>query len=474
MSTLPLSIGNIHFIGIGGIGMSGIAEVLNELGHQVTGSDLLENSNTTRLNGLGIKILIGHNRSNVQNAKIIVISTAIDNNNIELIEAKNKGLPIVHRAEMLCELMRLKWSIAIAGTHGKTTTTSLVAAILEGADFDPTVINGGIINNWKSNARLGKGEWMVVEADESDGSFAKLTPTVAVVTNIDSEHLDHHGNFNNLQSAFQNFVSSIPFYGFKVLCIDHPIVQKLIPINKDRRLLTYGLSATADVKAINIKYQNEFTSFDLILSEKIINYTTTWKEIKLPMHGHHNVLNCLASITVAVEMGISEKKIRNSLQNFKGIRRRFENKGTSDSGIKIIDDYGHHPVEINYALSSGRVIAKKNQLIAVFQPHRYSRLQDLFNEFCGCFNNADVVIVADVYAAGENAIEGFNKETLAAGISDFGHKNVSLLESEDDLCPMIYELANPNDVVIFLGAGNITKWSDNIISDINRYRGRKC
>ena len=474
MSTLPLSIGNIHFIGIGGIGMSGIAEVLNELGYQVTGSDLSENSNTKRLNGLGIKILIGHKKSNIQNAKIVVISTAINNNNIELIEAKNRGLPIVHRAEMLCELMRLKWSIAIAGTHGKTTTTSLVASILFGADYDPTVINGGIINNWKSNARLGEGEWMVVEADESDGSFAKLTPTVAVVTNIDSEHLDHHGNFNNLESAFQNFVSSIPFYGFKVLCIDHPVVQELIPINKDRRLLTYGLSATADVKAININYHDEFTSFDLILSEKIFNNGVTWKEIKLPMHGHHNVLNCLASITVAVEMGISEKKIRNSLESFKGIRRRFEKKGTTNTGIKIIDDYGHHPVEINYALSSGRIIAKKNQLIAVFQPHRYSRLKNLFNEFCGCFNNADVVIVADVYAAGENAIEGFNKETLAAGISDFGHKNVSLLRNQDDLCAIIHELANPNDVVIFLGAGNITKWSDNIISEIDNIEVRNA
>ena len=467
MSNLPLSIGIIHFIGIGGIGMSGIAEVLKELGYQVSGSDIAENSNTKRLIKLGIKIKIGHKPSNIQNARIVVISTAISSQNIELIEAKNKKIPIVHRAEMLCELMRLKWSIAIAGTHGKTTTTSLVASILEGADFDPTVINGGIINNWKSNAKLGKGEWMVVEADESDGSFSKLTPTVAVITNIDSEHLDYHGNFENLQKAFNDFISSIPFYGFKVLCIDHQIVQKLIPLNKDRRLLTYGLSANADVKANNLKYLDDLTTFDLILSDKIIKKPDIWKNIELPMQGQHNILNCLASITVAIEMGIEENQIRDALKKFKGIKRRFENKGVSKSGIKIIDDYGHHPVEINYALSSGRILAKKNKLIAIFQPHRFSRLRDLFNDFCSCFNNADYVFIIDVYSAGEEKIKGFNKETLAAGITDHGHNNVSVINNENEICHKINNIADVNDVVIFLGAGNITKLSDNIISEIN-------
>ncbi len=467
MSNLPLSIGIIHFIGIGGIGMSGIAEVLNELGYQVSGSDITENNNTKRLIKLGVEIKIGHKPSNIENARIVVISTAISSQNIELIEAKNKKIPIVHRAEMLCELMRLKWSIAIAGTHGKTTTTSLVASILEGADFDPTVINGGIINNWKSNAKLGKGEWMVVEADESDGSFSKLTPTVAVITNIDSEHLDYHGNFKNLQKAFNDFISSIPFYGFKVLCIDHPVVQKLIPLNKDRRLLTYGLSANADVKAVNLKYLDELTTFDLILSDKIVKNTDTWKNINLPMQGQHNVLNCLASITVAIEMGIEENQIREALKNFKGIKRRFENKGVSKSGIKIIDDYGHHPVEINYALSSGRILAKKNKLIAIFQPHRFSRLRDLFNDFCSCFNNADYVFILDVYSAGEEKIEGINKETLATGITDHGHNNVSVVNNKNEICHKINNIADANDVVIFLGAGNITKLSDNIISEIN-------
>ena len=467
MSKLPLSIGLIHFIGIGGIGMSGIAEVLNELGYNVSGSDIIQNSNTERLKNLNIKVYIGHKSRNVHGAQIVIISTAISKNNIELIEAKNKKIPIVHRAEMLCELMRLKWSIAIAGTHGKTTTTSLIASLLDGADFDPTVINGGIINNWKSNAKLGKGEWMVVEADESDGSFSKLTPTVAIVTNIDSEHLDFHGSFSNLENAFNNFISSIPFYGFKVLCIDHPVVQKLIPLNKDRRLLTYGLSTTADVKATNIEYHENVTVFDLILSNKILSPSRIWKKIILPMHGKHNVLNCLASICVAIEMGISEKIIRTSLNNFKGIKRRFENKGVSKNGVRIIDDYGHHPVEINYALSSGRILAKKNKLIAIFQPHRYSRLKDLFNEFCQCFNNADYVFIADVYAAGEKKIENFNKETLASGISDFGHNNVSIINNEDEICGQINKIAKPNDVVIFLGAGNITKWSDKIIHQLD-------
>jgi len=463
----PIEIGPIHFIGIGGIGMSGIAEILINQGYSVQGSDLKETEITSRLERMGASIKIGHDKNNLKNAAVVVISSAIDKKNPELNYARSAGLPVVRRAEMLAELMRMKSNVAIAGTHGKTTTTTLVATLLDEGDFDPTVINGGIIHAYGSNARAGAGEWMVVEADESDGSFSKLTPTVAVVTNIDSEHLDYHGSFENLENAFNKFVSSIPFYGFKVLCIDHPVVQKLIPLNKDRRLLTYGLSTTADVKAANIEYFDNHTSFDVVLSNKILSSAETWKKITLPMLGKHNVLNCLASISIAIEMGISENSIRNTLNNFKGIKRRFESKGVTNDGIKIIDDYGHHPVEITYALSSGRILASKNKLIAIFQPHRYSRLKDLFDEFCQCFNNADYVFITDVYAAGESEIKNFNKETLATGISDYGHNNVSIINNENEICDKILSIAKPNDVVIFLGAGSITKWSDTIVHQLN-------
>ena len=467
LTRLPFELGVIHFIGIAGIGMSGIAEVMSNLGYSVQGSDIVSSKITVRLQNIGINIFLGHNARNLENVEVAVVSSAIRGDNVELLEARKRGIPIVKRAEMLAELMRLKLNVAIAGTHGKTTTTSLVSAVFDKAGLDPTVINGGIIRAYNSNVRIGTGDWMVVEADESDGSFSKLTPTVAVVTNIDSEHLDYHGSFENLENAFNKFVSSIPFYGFKVLCIDHPVVQKLIPLNKDRRLLTYGLSTTADVKAANIEYFDNHTSFDVVLSNKILSSAETWKKITLPMLGKHNVLNCLASICIAIEMGISENSIRNTLNNFKGIKRRFESKGVTNDGIKIIDDYGHHPVEITYALSSGRILASKNKLIAIFQPHRYSRLKDLFDEFCQCFNNADYVFITDVYAAGESEIENFNKETLAAGISDFGHNNVSIINDENEICDKILSIANPNDVVIFLGAGSITKWSDTIVHQLD-------
>ncbi|HAE09087.1 MAG TPA: UDP-N-acetylmuramate--L-alanine ligase, partial [Alphaproteobacteria bacterium] len=394
MSELPLSIGTMHFTGIGGIGMSGIAEILFELGYAVQGSDMSDNANVRRLRAKGIPIVTGQRAENVENASLVVISTAIKPDNPEVVAARAKFLPIVHRAEMLGELMRLRWSIAVAGTHGKTTTTSLVATLLNSADIDPTVINGGIITGWGSNARLGKGSWMVVEADESDGSFAKLKPTVAVVTNIDPEHLDHHGSFEALETAFLNFVASIPFYGFATLCIDHPSVQRLMAGIKDRRIITYGMSANADVRAINLRADAGAMLFDVQLSDRINGDSAALQNVRFPMLGDHNVQNCLAAIGVALEMNIDAPRIRDALAAFGGVGRRFETKGISN-GVTIIDDYGHHPVEIKAALKAGRMLSGNNKLIAVVQPHRYSRLADLFTDFCSCFNDADEVLVAD-------------------------------------------------------------------------------
>ncbi|NDG37147.1 MAG: UDP-N-acetylmuramate--L-alanine ligase, partial [Alphaproteobacteria bacterium] len=396
MSELPLSIGTMHFTGIGGIGMSGIAEILFELGYAVQGSDMSDNANVRRLRAKGIPIVTGQRAENVENASLVVISTAIKPDNPEVVAARAKFLPIVHRAEMLGELMRLRWSIAVAGTHGKTTTTSLVATLLNSADIDPTVINGGIITGWGSNARLGKGSWMVVEADESDGSFAKLKPTVAVVTNIDPEHLDHHGSFEALETAFLNFVASIPFYGFATLCIDHPSVQRLMAGIKDRRIITYGMSANADVRAINLRADAGAMLFDVQLSDRINGDSAALQNVRFPMLGDHNVQNCLAAIGVALEMNIDAPRIRDALAAFGGVGRRFETKGISN-GVTIIDDYGHHPVEIKAALKAGRMLSGNNKLIAVVQPHRYSRLADLFTDFCSCFNDADEVLVADIY-----------------------------------------------------------------------------
>ena len=386
MSELPLSIGTMHFTGIGGIGMSGIAEILFELGYKIQGSDASDNANVRRLRDKGIPVVTGQSADNIEGASLVVMSTAIKPDNPEVVAARSKFLPIVHRAEMLGELMRLRWSIAVAGTHGKTTTTSIVATLLSSADIDPTVINGGIITGWGSNARLGKGQWMVVEADESDGSFAKLKPTVAVVTNIDPEHLDHHGNFKALEIAFLNFVASIPFYGFATLCIDHPSVQRLMSSIKDRRIITYGLSANADVRATNLRVADGAMLFDVHLSERIHGDSDTLSDIRFPMLGHHNVQNCLAAIGIALEMNIDAARIKKTLASFGGVGRRFEAKGTSN-GVTIIDDYGHHPVEITAALKAGRMLCGSNKLVAVVQPHRFSRLADLFTEFCSCFND---------------------------------------------------------------------------------------
>ena len=469
MSHLPQNLGVIHFIGIGGIGMSGIAEILIQSGYLVQGSDINISDNTNRLKKIGVKIFIGQKSSNINNAKIIVVSTAITNTNIELITAKKMFLPIVHRAEMLGELMRLKQSIAVGGTHGKTTTTSLISRIIEQNGMDPTIINGGIISSLGSNAKLGGGEWMIVEADESDGSFAKLNPTVAVVTNIDLEHLDHHGNEKKLEHAFFNFVSSIPFYGFICLCIDHPRVQKLISKLEDKKVITFGLSANADIRATNIIYKNNCMNFDLNISKRLNTHTKVYN-IEFSMIGLHNIQNALAAISIGLELNIPIESIQNSLKTFSGVKRRFEKVGNYNGSL-IIDDYGHHPVEISSALSAARLIAPKNKIISIFQPHRYSRLRDLFEDFCSCFNDSDQVLLLDVYPAGEKVIKKFESINLAEGLIKYGHKKVSYVKDSNKLANIIKDNLIPGDLVICLGAGTITKIANNLEYDLkNEYR----
>ena len=460
----PKNLGIIHFIGIGGIGMSGIAEILFQSGYQVQGSDLNKSNNTNRLESLGIKIYIGQKKSNIVNAKIIVVSTAISETNEEFLAAKKMFLPIVHRSEMLGELMRLKQSIAIAGTHGKTTTTSLIAKMIEENGMDPTIINGGIISSLNSNARLGNGEWMVVEADESDGSFAKLNPTAAIITNIDLEHLDYHKTEENLEIAFFNFVSSIPFYGFVCLCIDNPRTQKLISKLENKKVITYGMSANADIRATNISYKNNKMIFSLNITnnkrfEKIV------QEIEFSMIGIHNIQNALATIATGIELKIPLAKIKKTLKNFTGVQRRFQKVGNFKNTI-IIDDYGHHPVEINSALAAARLLAPENKIFTIFQPHRYSRLRDLFDEFCRSFNDADIVLLLDVYSAGEKPIKNFESSNLENGLTNYGHKNVLYLRDQNHLAKALIKLIQPNDLIICLGAGSITKIANNLENEL--------
>ena len=461
----PENLGVIHFIGIGGIGMSGIAEILVQSGYLVQGSDIKASNNTKRLEKLGIEVFIGQRKSNILNAKIIVVSTAISKKNIELVEAKKIFLPIVHRAEMLGELMRLKQSIAIAGTHGKTTTTSLIAKMIEENGMDPTIINGGIISSLNSNARMGKGDWMVVEADESDGSFTKLNPTAAVITNIDLEHLDFHKNEKNLELAFFNFLSSIPFYGFICLCTDHPRVQKLISKLEDKKVITYGLSANADVRATNIIYNNNKMNFTLSISNRRKLEISSY-EIEFSMIGIHNIQNALATIATGIELKIPIEKIKNTLKTFTGVQRRFQNVGNFKN-TTIIDDYGHHPVEINAALAAARLLTPKNKIISIFQPHRYSRIKDLFNDFCSCFNDADYVFLLDVYPAGEEPLKGFESNDLKNGLLKYGHKNVSYIESKKALIRKTLKIISPHDIIICLGAGSITKIANTLEKELH-------
>ena len=459
---LPFEPGIIHFIGIGGIGMSGIAEVMLNLGYTVQGSDSRENPNVARLRRLGATIFIGQKADQVQDAGAIVMSSAIKADNVELIEARARSIPIVRRAEMLAELMRLKWAVAIAGTHGKTTTTTMMAAVMEGGGLDPTVINGGIINAYGSNAKLGAGDWMVVEADESDGSFLKLLGTIAIVTNIDPEHMEHYGDFDTLRAAFDNFVENLPFYGFAVLCIDHPEVQALVSRVTDRRVVTYGFNPQADVRAENIQLETSGSRFDVVFRNRE-GIEERWDGIFLPMAGKHNTQNVLSTIAVARELNISQDQVRDALASFGGVKRRFTNVGEWN-GVTIIDDYGHHPVEIKAVLQAARQVSR-GKVHAVVQPHRYSRLADLFDDFSTCFNDADAVYVADVYAAGEAPIDGVSGPDLVLSLGSFGHKNAVSI-TKDNLAEVLKPNLDAGDLIICLGAGDITYWAADLADSL--------
>ncbi len=465
MRALPLDIGTMHFVGIGGIGMSGIAEILHNLGYSVQGSDIADGAIVRRLQGLGIKVAIGHRAENVGAAQVVVVSSAVKKDNPELQAARAHLIPVVRRAEMLGELMRLKWSIAVAGTHGKTTTTSLIGTLLDAAKLDPTVINGGIINSYGTNAHLGSGDWMVVEADESDGTFVKLPATIAIVTNIDPEHLDFYGTFEALQQGFESFVSNIPFYGFAALCTDHPVVQGMIPRLSDRRIVTYGLTPQADIRAVNIAMDRDGARYDVVITDRQNDRSRVIGGLYLPMFGEHNVQNSLAAIAVADEMGLHDEVVRAALAGFKGVKRRFTKTGVS-GGVTVIDDYGHHPVEIAAVLRAARGVAA-GSVIAVVQPHRYTRLKNLFDEFCTCFNDADIVLVAEIYAAGEAPIEGISRDALVAGLRARGHRNVLALPAPAALAPLIADLVQPGDFVVCLGAGSITQWAQTLPGELD-------
>ena len=454
---LPRDIGPVHFVGIGGIGMSGIAEVLGNLGYTVTGSDVADSGNVKRLRDLGIKVTVGHKAENVDGADVVVVSSAIKPDNPELIAARARRLPVVRRAEMLAELMRLKSCVAIAGTHGKTTTTSMVATLLDYGGFDPTVINGGIINAYGTNARLGAGDWMVVEADESDGTFLKLPADVAIVTNVDAEHLDHFKTFAAVQEAFIHFVENVPFYGFAVMCTDHPIVQRLVGRIADRRIMTYGENPQADVRLVDLKNDDGTQRFAVLFRDSAGKEIHAIRDLALPMPGRHNALNATSAIAVAHALGIPDDKIRAALGKFGGVKRRFTKVGEWN-GATIIDDYGHHPVEIAAVLKAARE-STKGQVIAVVQPHRYTRLKSLFEAFSTCFNDADAVIVANVYTAGEAPIEGADRDHLVQALRARGHRQVMALEGPEHLAGLVKGLARPGDYVVLLGAGNITQWA---------------
>src|SRR5215210_1643744 len=454
---LPNDIGPIHFVGIGGIGMSGIAEVLINLGYTVQGSDASDSANVKRLREAGAQVAVGHAAENLGFAEVVVVSTAIKRDNPELAVARERRLPVVRRAEMLAELMRFKSCVAVAGTHGKTTTTSLVATLLDAGALDPTVINGGIINAYGTNARMGEGQWMVVEADESDGTFLKLPADVAIVTNIDAEHLDHFGTYDAIKDAFRSFIDSIPFYGFAVMCIDHPTVQDLVGRIEDRRIITYGENPQADVRMIDVEHGGGRTRFRVLIRDRRPGFRMEIEDLVLPMPGWHNALNATAAVAVAHELGVAPEAIRRALAGFGGVKRRFTRTGDWN-GVTVFDDYGHHPVEIAAVLKAARA-STDGQVITVVQPHRYTRLHSLFDQFCTCFNDADAVIVAPVYAAGEQPIPGADRDGLVSGLKARGHRNVMALEKSEELAGLVKGVARPGDYVICLGAGNITQWA---------------
>jgi UDP-N-acetylmuramate--alanine ligase len=468
---MPRNIGPVHFVGIGGIGMSGIAEILHNQNYKVRGSDSSENPNVQRLRAMGIEVEIGQKAENLKDAAVVVISSAIKKGNPELDAARARGLPVVRRAEMLAEIMRLKNSIAIGGTHGKTTTTTLVATLLDAANYDPTVINGGIINAYGTNARLGDGEWMVVEADESDGTFVKLPADVAIVTNVDPEHLDYYGDFEKVKQAFINFVENVPFYGFAVMCLDHPEVQALVGQIRDRRVITYGKNPQADVRLVDLENRDGVQHFSVEIRDRIRMTHLRIDGLELPMPGEHNALNATAAIAVADQLKVPAEAIRKGLKSFSGVKRRFTKTGTV-GGITVIDDYGHHPVEIAAVLKAARQSARRD-VIAVVQPHRYSRVHDLFNEFATAFNDADTVIVAPIYAAGETPIEGVTHEELVARIRARGHRDARVIDRPEALAPLIAARAQEGDYVVCLGAGNITQWAAALPAELGKLVGKE-
>lgn len=468
---MPRDIGPVHFVGIGGIGMSGIAEVLHTLGYKVQGSDMAESANVLRLREKGIHVIVGHDAANIEGAAVVVVSSAIKRTNPELVAAREKLIPVVRRAEMLAELMRFKQAIAIGGTHGKTTTTSMISALLEAGKLDPTVINGGIINSYGTNARMGAGDWMVVEADESDGTFVKLPADVAVVTNIDPEHLDHYGDFANERKAFRQFVENVPFYGFAVMCLDHPEVQTLVGEIEDRQIVTYGANPQADVRFSDVRMEGGHSHFTVVLRDRRSGKEETLENLELPMPGLHNVSNATAAIAVARHLEVDGESIRKGLASFGGVKRRFTYTGDWN-GVDIFDDYGHHPVEIRAVLHAARE-SSKGKVIAIVQPHRYSRLKNLFNEFTSAFNDADTVIVAPVYPAGEDPIEGATGADLVSGLKTRGHRSVYGINGPDELPELVASLAQSGDYVVCLGAGSISQWANALPNNLKSLASEK-
>ncbi|HUH77152.1 MAG TPA: UDP-N-acetylmuramate--L-alanine ligase [Devosia sp.] len=467
---MPETLGPVHFVGIGGIGMSGIAEILHNQGYVVQGSDASANANVQRLRDMGIKIAIGQAAENLGEAEVVVVSSAITKDNPELVAARARALPVVRRAEMLAEIMRFKNAIAIGGTHGKTTTTTLVAALLDAGALDPTVINGGIINAYGTNARLGAGDWMVVEADESDGTFVKLPADVAVVTNIDPEHLDHYRDFDGVKRAFRQFVENVPFYGFAVMCLDHPVVQSLVGEVQDRRVITYGTNPQADVRLVDLQTINGVSHFSIEIRDRIRQTQLRIDGLELPMPGEHNALNATAAIAVADQLRVPADAIRRGLKGFSGVKRRFTRVGEV-GGITIIDDYGHHPVEIASALRAARQSTRRD-VIAVVQPHRFSRLHDLFDDFAACFNDADTVLVAPIYAAGEQPMAGVTHDELVHRIIARGHRDARVLDDPETLAKVIAGRAEDGDYVVCLGAGNITQWAGALPAELGALLGK--
>ncbi|HEY2444410.1 MAG TPA: UDP-N-acetylmuramate--L-alanine ligase [Rhizomicrobium sp.] len=467
---VPFDIGTIHFIGIGGIGMSGIAEIMRNLGYRVQGSDAMENANVRRLRALGIQVAQGHAPENLGDAMVVVYSSAVKPGNVEFDAARARKLPLVRRAEMLAEIMRLKNCVAVAGTNGKTTTTTLIAALFDAGGLDPTVVNGGVINAYGTNARLGAGEWVVVEADESDGTFLRLPATIAVVTNIDPDHLDYYGTFERMRDAFQRFVENVPFYGFAVLCLDHPEVRAMVGRMEDRRLITYGMSPQADVRATNLAGSDGGAQFDATILDRRTGQQIFLPQLSLPMPGEHNVQNALAAIAVASALGIGADRIREALARFAGVKRRFSRVGEWN-GAAIIDDYAHNPFKIAAALKAARQ-AYAGPIVAVVQPHRYTRLRDTFEQFSTCLHDADTAIVAPVYAAGEQPLPGIDRDAYAASLRAHGHRNVLIIDGADDLPLLLADLAKPGGAIVCLGAGSITQWAAGLESALQRLKAR--